>query len=154
GSRFLEMGTTRGFTLTQLDTDPERRRVFHSSPSREYPEHGVRNAAFSADGRYLACGSPEGVISLFRLSEKGKMPELQVRAPTGAELAGRPNAGDGLRQEDVPEVARAYVGGGDPKKAAAELVAVLGDSRFRTPGQYGPMAYSPDGKLLAVAGGG
>src|SRR5262249_34838641 len=60
---------------------------------------------------------------------------------------------DVLSHADVPELARASVGG-DPKKAPPELAAVLGDTRFRCPGKYGPLAHSPDGKLLAVASAG
>jgi WD40 repeat protein len=75
-----------------------------------------------------------------------------VRIPTAEELAWRPNAADRLKHEDVPEVARAYVGGGDPKKAPPELVAVLGNARFRCPQGAGRPAFSLDGKLVAVPG--
>ncbi len=83
---------------------------------------------------------------------KGAVMPEPISIPDAAELAKRPNAADALKHEDVPEIARAYLGGGDPKKAPPELVAVLGEVRFRCPGEFGPIAYSPDGKLLAVAG--
>jgi WD40 repeat protein len=152
GVRFLCVCRDDGFLLTQLDSDPERRRVFRLSPF-PYSPHA---AAFSPDGRYLACGNRDGVICLLRLAEKGKLPELQVLAPTARELAERPNAADALKQQDVPEIARAYVGGGDAKKAPRELVAVLGDPRFRcpTPADNSLLAFSPDGKMLAVPGDG
>src|SRR5262249_27874008 len=41
---------------------------------------------------------------------------------------------------------------GDPGKAPASLVAVLGDSRLKHWGEAYAVAYSPDGKLLASAG--
>jgi WD40 repeat protein len=150
GARFVCAGVGDTFYLTHLGSQPERRRVLQLGPSRG--PNGVPPAAFSPDGRYLACGNTEGVISLLRLSEQGKVPELQVRAPSARELAERPNAADALKPEDVPEVARAYVGGGDPKKAPPELVGVLGNAPFRCPGGTGRPAYSPDGKLLAVPG--
>ena len=83
----------------------------------------------------------------------GPPPEPQpVPLPTAAELAKRPNAADALKHEDVSEIARAHVGGGDPKKAPPELVAVLGDAGFRCPGGAGPPRYSADGKFIAVPG--
>jgi WD40 repeat protein len=150
GARFVCAGAGDTFFLTHLGSHPERQRVIRLGPSRGTA--GVPPTAFSPDGRYLACGNSEGVISLLRLSELGKVPELKVRAPTARELAERPNAADALKHEDVPETARAYVGGGDPKKAPPELVGVLGDAAFRCPHGTGRPAYSPDGKLLAVPG--
>src|SRR5262249_23524503 len=41
-----------------------------------------------------------------------------------------------------------------PQDVAAEVVAVLGDTRFRCSDRPGPMAFSPDGKQLAVADAG
>jgi WD40 repeat protein len=150
GARFLCLCQDRGFLLLQAFSDPARRRMFRLAPS-EYPRSSQRTAAFSPDGRYLACGNAEGIISLLRLSEEGKLPVLQVLAPTARELADRPNAADALKHEDVPEAARAYIGGGDPNKVPPELVAVLGESRFRLPGATSGLAYSPNGELLAVA---
>jgi WD40 repeat protein/tRNA A-37 threonylcarbamoyl transferase component Bud32 len=155
GARFVCAGSYGvGFILMDLrfalTDDLQRQRVFRLGPPRG-PATGVQAAAFSPDGRYLACGNAEGVISLLRLSEQGKVPELQVRAPTARELAERPNPADALKPEDVPESARAHVAGGDAKKAPRELVAVLGDMAFRATDIPGPLAYSPDGKLLAAA---
>jgi WD40 repeat protein len=138
----------QGVLVRDLHTQPLRDRFFALK---------AQACGFSPDGRYLACGNREGVISLLRLSERGKVPEPQVPAPTARELAERPNAADALKAADVPEAARAYVGGGDPKKAPPELVAVwaaapapLADTRFRCPKGAGRPAFSPDGKLLAV----
>lgn len=60
----------------QPDADPARRQLFRLAPSPEYPRSSQRTAAFSSDGRYLACGNPEGVISLLRLSARGQVPEI------------------------------------------------------------------------------
>src|SRR5262245_38946248 len=104
---------------------------------------------FSPDGRYLAVAGPGGLISLLRLEER-KTAGAPVRVPTAEELAQRPNAADALKHGDVPELERAYVGGGDPKKAPPELVAVLADTAFRCPNGAGKPAFSPGGNYLAV----
>jgi WD40 repeat protein/Leucine-rich repeat (LRR) protein len=66
-------------------------------------------------------------------------------------------AADALRRADIPEAILASLGGGDPKRAPAELVAVLGDWRLRSAGgqdvSHVP-AFGPDGALLAVPSGG
>src|SRR5262249_4624552 len=102
-------------------------------------------------------GDAAGVVSIQRLAERGKVPELPS-ASSAENLAHRANAADVLRHETVPEVARAHLGGGDAKKAPKGLVAVLGDTRFRSLHNSGNAmwrpAYSPDGKILAVPGSG
>ena len=155
GARFLAKATTHGFSLTQPGSVPERHRLFRLSPSRATHEIVDASVAFSPDGRYLACGNSEGVISLLRLSEKGKLPELQIYPPTAKELAGRPNGADTLKSRGRAETARKVVTGGDAKHAPKELVAVLGETQFRVPhaGQLThprALRYSPDGKLLAA----
>jgi WD40 repeat protein len=150
GARFLCLCEDGGFRLMQPFVDPTRRRMFRLAPSPTNWIVSQRTAAFSPDGRYLACGNSEGVISLLRLSEQGKVPDMRLMAPSSRELAERPNAADELKHKDIPEIARAYVGGGDTKNVPPELVAVLGDARFRCPHAAGPPAFSADGKLLAV----
>jgi WD40 repeat protein len=156
GARLLCETNFNEFVLTQLDPVPERRRTLRLSPSRN-GSAAWHATAFSPEGRYLALGGPEGVISLMRLSDRGKLPELQVLAPTARELADRPNAADALEHKNVPAVARAYVGGGVPGQAPKELVGVLGEAAFRCPQPLGAEphrpAYSPDGKFLAVPSG-
>jgi WD40 repeat protein/serine/threonine protein kinase len=158
GARLLCEADRSGFVLTQLDSTPRRQRRMLLAPSPELANRS-RAAAFSPDGRYLACGNPDGVLSLLRLSEQGKVQELQVLAPMARELADRPNAADTLKAKDVPEAARAYIGGGDPKNAPPELVAVFGGPTSGKPGNIAPghaksitaLVFSPDGKLLASA---
>ena len=75
-------------------------------------------------------------------------PPKATRVTDPAELARLPNAADLLKQADIPEVARAYIGRGDPKEIPPELVAVLGDTRFRVSERPGLMAFSPDGKRI------
>ena len=58
---------------------------------------------------------------------------------------------DALRRENIPAAVLASLGGGDPKRAPPELVAVLGDGRFRIPFEsFSNSVFSPDGSLLAV----
>jgi serine/threonine protein kinase len=55
------------------------------------------------------------------------------------------------QHNEIPVSLLAQAGGGDPEQAPPELVALLGDSRFRLPtGRTSWMAQSSDGKLLAV----
>lgn len=60
---------------------------------------------------------------------------------------------DALRRADIPEAVLASIGGGDPKRAPAELVAVLGEGRFRLTEISRFPQFSPDGALLAVPSG-
>jgi WD40 repeat protein len=64
-----------------------------------------------------------------------------------------PCAADALKRDDLSEAALANFGQGDPRAAPAELVAVLGDPRFRITGVSRFPAFSPDGTLLAVPSG-
>jgi WD40 repeat protein len=149
GGEWVAVSTSTGsLVLWQPEEGQNRYRVIPLGSGR-----GTRLSAlnFSPDGRYVAVGQRDGTIAVLRLSEKGQLPEVRVTSPTASELAERPNAADALKHEDVPEAARAYVGGGDAKKAPPELVAVLGDMAFRATDIPGPLAYSPDGKLLAAA---
>jgi WD40 repeat protein len=75
-ARFLCLCQEDGFRLMQLFADPVRRRMFRLGPSCS--EFSRRTAAFSPDGRYLACGNADGVISLLRLSRRGTVPLLSV----------------------------------------------------------------------------
>jgi WD40 repeat protein len=58
---------------------------------------------------------------------------------------------DAFRREEIPPEALTWVGQGDSREAPPELVGVLGDARFRLFENNAHLAYSPDGKLLAVA---
>jgi WD40 repeat protein len=77
-----------------------------------------------------------------------------VVVPDPQELASRPNAADALRRDDLPADVLEALGDGDPGRVPAELVAVLGDPRFRLPDDpLGFPTYSPDGKVLAAPAG-
>src|SRR5262249_15983768 len=68
GARFLATVHTSGIFVTQLGSGPERQRFFPLSPARSVSGEETGSAAFSPDGRYLAYGNPDGVISLLRLA--------------------------------------------------------------------------------------
>ncbi len=60
---------------------------------------------------------------------------------------------DALRRADIPRAALGWPGGGDSDRAPPELVAILGDGRFRLTGVTNRIDYSPDGRSLAVPSG-
>jgi serine/threonine protein kinase/WD40 repeat protein len=66
---------------------------------------------------------------------------------TPQELAKMPSPFDGRKREDIPRRLLALAGGGDPDQAAAELVAVFGDARFKFTAHPG-FNLSPDGSVL------
>ncbi|MBI3466497.1 MAG: hypothetical protein HY000_26075, partial [Planctomycetes bacterium] len=59
---------------------------------------------------------------------------------------------DKLDRTQIPPYELKVAGGGDPEKAPAGLVAILGNSRLKHWGFVGPIAYRPDGKELASCG--
>ena len=68
-------------------------------------------------------------------------------------MASRPSAADALDRANLSRAALAWAGDGDPSQAPPELVAVLGDARFRLPEPATTVALSPDGKTVAAASG-
>jgi WD40 repeat protein/serine/threonine protein kinase len=63
------------------------------------------------------------------------------------ELAKLPSPLDGRKREDIPGALLTLAGGGDPEKAPAELVAVLGEQA-----DVCSVAISPDGRFVASGG--
>jgi hypothetical protein len=90
-------------------------------------------------------------------AESVKPREWQPRPPlTPEELAKLPSPLDGRKRADIPPGLLALAGGGDPDKAPAEPVAVLGfGGPFTLPRFAGTNQpeISPDGKWLAVSCG-
>jgi WD40 repeat protein len=73
--------------------------------------------------------------------------------PWGGEPAPDTCPADVLAAAAIPGAALAWPGRGNAKQAPPELVAIMGDGRFRILGDSGWLAYSPDGKVLAVPSG-
>jgi WD40 repeat protein/tRNA A-37 threonylcarbamoyl transferase component Bud32 len=84
----------------------------------------------------------------FQVRHGGTAPALRA-----AEAVVRlPSPLDRLRREDIPAYELEAAGDGDPARAPARLVAVLGDSRLK---HWGPALYavfSPDSQTLATGG--
>jgi WD40 repeat protein len=57
----------------------------------------------------------------------------------------------GLRRDQIPAEALALAGDGDPKRAPASLVAMLGEARPFQKAAIRGLAYSPDGRWIASA---
>jgi serine/threonine protein kinase len=107
-----------------------------------------RATRMAAAAALLLAGGALGVFLMFRRGEV-KLPPLD---PSSLEVKGTDEAFHRLKREDIPPGLLALACGGDPEQAPPELVAVLGDDRFRLPhdGLRYWMTHSPDGKLLAV----
>jgi WD40 repeat protein len=68
------------------------------------------------------------------------------------ELAARPTPADAFKREQIPPDLMRLAGGGDPERVPPEVVAILGDARYRLPetGMNSWMAQDPAGQFLAV----
>lgn len=89
-------------------------------------------------------------------------PEIATERPASVPAVVIPNSNvppliapkafaDALRRERIPQRELVSMTQGHPEKAPSELVAVLGDSRFRVWEQVAGLDFSPDGRLLAAA---
>jgi WD40 repeat protein len=107
-------------------------------------------------------GGPDGLrVSPSRFTLKRGQTEIVhvewfARAgPAGAILKlGGPTPADALRRDQISPYELAMAGSGDPKRAPAELVAVLGDSRLKNWQWSGPVGFGPDDKTLLTTGSG
>jgi hypothetical protein len=110
-------------------------------------------AVLVAVGVYLALGRGDRGEPL---DDSGAASAGAPKLPlTPEELAKLPSPLDGRKRSDIPPELLALAGGGDPDKASAELVGVLGHWPFRLPRwatSYFP-ALSSDTKWLAVPSG-
>lgn len=134
----------------ELANEPQPRRLNRQAPRRR--KQAV--AATLLTGGLALAGFFFGP-AIYRLATDQDQPvaEKDDSAPAKASPpARRVWPIDSLRREDIPAYELKVAGGGDPKKAPAGLVAVLGDGRMMNHwGQVFSMAFSPDGKKLASA---
>ena len=117
-------------------------------------QSGMVSATLTPEGRYAAATSPDGTIPIIRLPAPPPPydPGPARPVPDPKELASRPAAADALKRENIPKDLLMRAGDGDPGRVPPEVVAVLGDARFRLPkaGQNSWIAQDREGKLLAV----
>jgi WD40 repeat protein/tRNA A-37 threonylcarbamoyl transferase component Bud32 len=112
------------------------------------PHKSNLRRVMAAAAALLLAGAALAVFFVFHRWEV-KPPPADPSAPL---VKGTDEAFERLKREDIPPGLLALAGGGDPEQAPPELVALLGDFRFRLPDDRlrGAMAVSTDGKLLAV----
>jgi WD40 repeat protein len=141
-------GTVRVWNMSV--TPPLGRAIRVLPPSRQWL-HGV---ALTPEGRYAAVAAPDGKIPVLRLPDLPTPYDPGPARPTPDpnELASRPAAADALKRADVPTGLLKLAGNGDPARVPPEVVAVLGDPRFRLPtGDNSAITTDREGKWLAVA---
>ncbi len=117
-------------------------------------QSGMVSATLTPEGRYAAATSPDGTIPIIRLPAPPLPydPGPARPVPDPKELASRPAAADALKRENIPKDLLMRAGDGDPGRVPPEVVAILGDARFRLPkaGQNSWIAQDREGKFLAV----
>jgi WD40 repeat protein/serine/threonine protein kinase len=88
----------------------------------------------------------EGIAAL-----KKAIPECRIHAEPTATAVRPSEALEALRRDRIPPEALAAAGDGDPKRAPASLVAVLGEARPVHTALVRRLEYSADGRWLASA---
>lgn len=134
-----------GGSVTILDPESRQKVVLRAGRYHVKLGPGAKDLELSTDHFTLSRGGKQ-IVSVRRR-------DAVPRVPTWAELAARPSPLDQVRRQDVPAAALAWYGLGDPAQAPAELVGVLGDTRFRVTEVTSFAAWSPDGKRLALPSG-
>jgi WD40 repeat protein len=140
--------------LWSTDGKPERDRVIRLFPPKTDWLHGL---TMSPEGRHLATANPDGTVSILRVS--GPPPAYDPGparpVPSAKALASRPAAADALKRANIPASLLKLAGNGHPARVPPEVVAILGDARFRlpraAPGNW--ITQDRNGKVLAVANG-
>lgn len=104
-----------------------------------------------------------GTRKAIRVSFAGKVAAAKIDPNVGPKVGPKvsakkdPGLYDALSRKDISPYELAVAGGGDPARAAPELVAVFGDSRLQcgTDNHIGPrcLAFSRDGALIAATSG-
>jgi WD40 repeat protein len=141
-------GTLRAWNLGVTSPRPLTLRIF---PANTRWLHSV---ALTAEGRFAAVAAPDGLIPI--VSIPGPPPPYHpcpagpVRSPK--ELASQAAAADALKRANIPASLLNLAGKGDPARVPPEVIAILGDARFRLPkaGQSSWIATDREGKFLAV----
>src|SRR5262249_10744987 len=135
--------------LWDMRANPPVGRLF-----QHLPFGALRGIALTPEGRYAVAASKDGDIPVLRIPDFPPPydPGPARPVPNPKELAARHAAADAVKRENTPPDLLKLVGGGDPARVPPEVVAVLGEARFRLPraGQNSWMAMDREGKFLAV----
>jgi WD40 repeat protein len=137
GGRIVRIVNPRSKQTWELDTDRYELSMADRPDGLTIPLPDKEPFTLKRDGK--------GVLTVTR------QPAAAAKGSGAKDLASRASPSDALKRADVPADYLAFaarVAGHDPP---AELVGVLGDTRFLTQGGYYFPAFSHDGKLLAAA---
>jgi len=118
-----------------------------SRPTFACAGSGVRQVAFTSEGRYLATANDNGTLSLLRVPvlPSALSPAPAPKLPDPADLAKRTSPADALNRESLPLELL-------PANAPAELVAVLGDRRLRHDGEVKALRFVNADRTLVSMG--
>jgi WD40 repeat protein len=129
-----------GKKVAILDGKSKRRVELHAGAYEVKLAEGDKELTLVTDHFVLKRGDKEIVRVKRTVAAKPPAPGLDPRRRVPA---------DDMKASAIPRRELATAGGGDPKNAPPELVAVLGDSRMRAWGRSFTVAFSPDGKTVA-----
>jgi WD40 repeat protein len=138
--------TQNGERVEVLDGKTKRRIVLRSGVYEFQLAEGKNDLTLKTDRLVLKRGDKE-IVRVQRVGQAGPAPT--PTEPGRRTISTRRVPADDLDRRTIPPYELAVAGNGDPKSALPELVAILGDSRFRHWGPITCIAYSPDGKIIA-----
>ncbi len=156
--RGVSAASADGSVMAMAD---HRVRLWHNPSSRRLPElsapepRGVRQLALSDDGALLAVGTSSNVVTLWRTSSGSNLWKFPVAPRPVNELLFSPNsrilalAGDDatIQLHDIADFSRTNPPAGFVPVARVLAVLTGHEVGVRT------LAFSPDGRTLATAGG-
>jgi WD40 repeat protein len=152
GKLLVTVGETDGtLRAWNLGVTPPRSLTLRILPANT---RWLHSGALTQEGHFAAVAAPDGLIPLLRIPNPRPPyhPGPARPVPDPKELASRPAAADALKRANITQGLLMQAGKGDPARLPPEVIAILGDARFRLPkaGQSSWMTTDRQGKLLAV----